>query len=332
MVDILDGPPVAVLDPVVHAQAKPAVVGSGEDGVADEAGVAVGQGAPGPGIPAGQAVGLRLQVERGDEVSGGGEHERVEARSSVGGPGGEYVGGDGGEVADVDPVVVEVEPEGLGAAFPKRQGGGAFDGVGEPHQLVQVQRAVGGGDVAQDTAGADRGELLGVADEPDLPAAGGDEGDGGVQGEGVGHPGLVDDHQRARADRVGPVGQVVVCRDQVSLARVSVVAPVCSRRTAAAAAEGASPRTVPPSSTHAAARARMAVVFPVPAGAMASWSRLPEVAICVTRAVCPGLRVVPLAACSSRARVDRVRLARCPSTRPAVCTRRCSAARMSSLV
>ena len=35
--------------------------------------------------------------------------------------------------------------------------------------------------------------------------------------------------------------------DQVSLARVSVPAPSCSRRTAAAAADGASPTTVPPS-------------------------------------------------------------------------------------
>jgi hypothetical protein len=46
-----------------------------------------------------------------------------------------------------------------------------------------VQGAVGGGDVAQDAAGADRGELLlVVADEADLPAAGGDEVHGGVQG------------------------------------------------------------------------------------------------------------------------------------------------------
>ena len=84
------------------------------------------------------------------------------------------------------------------------QGGGAFGGVGEPHQLGQVQRAVGGGDVAQDAAGADRGELLVVPDQPDLPAAGGDEVDGGVQGEGVGHPGLVDHDQGPWPDRLRP--------------------------------------------------------------------------------------------------------------------------------
>ena len=69
----------------------------------------------------------------------------------------------------MDAVVVEVEPERLGLPVAQREGGGAFGGVGEPEQLGQVQRAVGGGDVAQDAAGADRGELLVVADQPDLP-------------------------------------------------------------------------------------------------------------------------------------------------------------------
>ena len=93
---------------------------------------------------------------------------------------------------------------------PQSQRRGALDGVGEPHQLVQVQGAVGGGDVAQDAAGADRGQLLVVPDEPDLPAAGGDEVDGRVQGEGVGHPGLVDHDQGSWPDGLGPAGQVVV--------------------------------------------------------------------------------------------------------------------------
>ena len=65
-------------------------------------------------------------------------------------------------------------------------------------------------------------------------------------------------------------------RDQVSLARVSARIPVCSPRTAAAAAEGARPSTWPPSSVQARVRARMAVVFPAPAGAIASCSRAPE--------------------------------------------------------
>jgi hypothetical protein len=94
----------------------------------------------------------------------------------------------------------------------QRQGGGAFGGVGEPHQLGQVQRPVGGGDVAQDTAGADRGELLVVPDETHGPAAGDHELDGGGQGQGVGHPGLVDHDQGGRADVPRPAGQVAVLR------------------------------------------------------------------------------------------------------------------------
>ena len=46
----------------------------------------------------------------------------------------------------------------------------------------------------------------------------------------------------------------------------------------------------------------MAVVFPAPAGAIASCSRAPEVHICRTRAACPVSRAVPFAAISSRAR------------------------------
>ena len=210
----VDGPAVAVLDPVGRRQAQSAVVGAGEDGVADIGGVPVGQGDAGAGVGAADAVGLRHSmclcalVELGDEVAGGGEHDRVEALVAVAGPGGEHRIGDGGEVADVDAVVVEVEPEGFGASVAQGEGGGALGGVGEPHQLGQVQRAVGVGDVAQDAAGADGGELLVVADEPDLPAPVQDERDGGVEGEGVGHPGLVDDDQGPRPDLVGPLGQV----------------------------------------------------------------------------------------------------------------------------
>ncbi len=39
-------------------------------------------------------------------------------------------------------------------------------------------------DVAEDAAGADRGELLVVTDQPDTPTATDDELDGGVEGQG----------------------------------------------------------------------------------------------------------------------------------------------------
>ena len=97
-------------------------------------------------------------------------------------------------------------------------------------------------------------------------------------------------------------GRSPCCKDQVSLARVSARMPVCSPRTAAAAADGARPITWPPSWVQARVRARMAVVFPAPAGAIASCSRAPEVHICRTSEACPASRAVLFAAISSRAR------------------------------
>ena len=76
---------------------------------------------------------------------------------------------------------------------------------------------------------------------------------------------------------------------------------IWSRSCAAAAADGASPITVPPASVQAAARVCIAVVLPAPAGAIASCSRAPEVAICRTNATCPAFRATPLAVASSNA-------------------------------
>jgi hypothetical protein len=52
--------------------------------------------------------------------------------------------------------------------------------------------------------------MLIITDQPNTAAAADNELDGGVQGEGVGHPGFVDDHQRRPADLLRPVGQVSV--------------------------------------------------------------------------------------------------------------------------
>ncbi len=89
--------------------------------------------------------------------------------------------------------------------------------------------------------------------------------------------------------------------DQVSFASVSAGTPVASRSCAAAAADGANPTTWPPLSRHARARVRMAVVFPAPAGAIASCSRAPEVHMARTRAACPASKAFPFAADSSSA-------------------------------
>ena len=75
----------------------------------------------------------------------------------------------------MDAAAVEVEPERFVTAVPEGEGGGGFGGVGEPDEFVQAQRAVGGLDVAKDPAGADRGQLLGVADQANAAAAADDE-------------------------------------------------------------------------------------------------------------------------------------------------------------
>ena len=85
-------------------------------------------------------------------------------------------------------------------------------------------------------------------------------------------------------------GSSPCCRDQVSLASVSVRMPVCSPRTAAAAADGARPSTWPPSWVQARVRARMAVVLPAPAGAIASCSRAPGGAHLPDQRSLPGIQ------------------------------------------
>ena len=75
--------------------------------------------------------------------------------------------GGGGQVADVDPAVVEVEVERGWVAVAEGEGGGGFGGVGEAVQLGELEGAVGVFDVAEDAAGADGGELLVVTDQPD---------------------------------------------------------------------------------------------------------------------------------------------------------------------
>gem|GEM_PF-4138808 len=110
----------------------------------------------------------------------------------------------------MDPAGVQVEPEGLGLSLAQCEGRGALGRVGEPQQLGQAGRSVGGLDVAQYPAGADRSELLVISDEPDAAAATHDELHGSVQGQGVGHASLVDHHETRRADLLRPHGQVAM--------------------------------------------------------------------------------------------------------------------------
>ena len=117
-----------------------------------------------------------------------------------------------GYVADMNTAMIEIEAECSGIAFPQGERGLCFGRVGEAVELGELQGAVTVHDVAEDAAGTDRGELLIITDQPDTRAAIDGEPDGGVEGEGVGHAGLVDDDQRRRTDRGRPVRQVAMIK------------------------------------------------------------------------------------------------------------------------
>jgi len=70
-------------------------------------------------------------------------------------------------------------------------------------QLGQMQHTAGLFDVAEYSAGTDRGELLIITDQPDTRASIDSELHGPIESEGVGHPRFIDDQQRRRADRAG---------------------------------------------------------------------------------------------------------------------------------
>ena len=113
---------------------------------------------------------------------------------------------------------------------------------------------------------------------------------------------------------------------------MSVGAAVWSRNWAAAAAEGARPTTCPPVLVQAWVSACIAVVFPVPAGAIANCNRRPEVAMARTKAAWPASRSTPFAVISSNATSTLVSGMVRPSVRPATSTSRRSAARTAEEV
>ncbi len=117
-----------------------------------------------------------MVVELGDEVAGGGEHDRIQPCSPVGRPGGQDLAGDGGGVGRVESFGVGVEGERGGVAVAEGEGGGGFGGVGEPEDFFEPGGAVGGGEVGEDAAGGDGGELVGVPDEADAAAKAGAHG------------------------------------------------------------------------------------------------------------------------------------------------------------
>ncbi len=83
----------------------------------------------------------------------------------------------------MNPSVIKVEVECCWFAFPEGERCCGFGGVGEAMQLGESEGAVGVFDVAKDAAGADRGELLIITDQPDAPTTTDHELHGGVEGD-----------------------------------------------------------------------------------------------------------------------------------------------------
>ena len=210
--DVLHLPAVSVAHVVGGADPQPAGVAAGADDVAGRGAQRVGEGdfgdPTGRGVTrggVGEPVVAGAVVEGGDEVVGGGQQQRVAAGGAVGAPAGvgQLRGGRVG--ADMHAAVVDEERQRGGIAVAQMPGGLGFGGVLKPHHLDQGAGAVFAADVAQHPAGGDRCQLLVVADEPNAGAAGHGVADDGVQFQGAGLAGFVDDEQRVGPDAVEPV-------------------------------------------------------------------------------------------------------------------------------
>jgi hypothetical protein len=104
-----DGPTVAVFDPVGGAEPESPVVAAGDDHVSDTGPVSVGQRHFGYCKRVIETMRAGTGVQFGDEVPGGGDHDRVESSVSVGNPSHEGILRGGGHVADMDTAVIKVE-------------------------------------------------------------------------------------------------------------------------------------------------------------------------------------------------------------------------------
>ena len=111
LADCGDGPAVAVFDPVGGGEAESAVVAAGDDHISDTGPVPVGQRHLGCCRRVIETMRAGTAVEFGDEVPGGGDHDRVEPSRSIGNPSREGILRGGGEVADMNAAVIKVEVE-----------------------------------------------------------------------------------------------------------------------------------------------------------------------------------------------------------------------------
>ena len=117
-----DAPTVTVFHPVGCGDPQSAVVGPGDDQVADAGPVAVAQLDLLARGCVGEAVVPRLLVEPADQLPGRSQHDRIETLAAVVLPGVEDGVEGGGGVADVDTSPVQVEAERFGSAVAERRG------------------------------------------------------------------------------------------------------------------------------------------------------------------------------------------------------------------
>src|SRR5215211_4344441 len=108
-----DDPAVSVFDPVIGREAESAVVGAGDDHIADTRLVLIRQAHRATSRVTAAAMITGLSVEFGDKPSGGSEHDGVEPCGSVGNPSREGILRGGGKVADMNAPVIKVEVESL---------------------------------------------------------------------------------------------------------------------------------------------------------------------------------------------------------------------------
>ena len=138
LADMGDGPAVPVLDPVGGGEAQSAVVAAGDDHISNTGPVSVGQrhlGCRGGVI---EPMRTGTSVQFGDEVPGGGDHDRVEPSCSIGNPRVERILCRGGDVADMDPAVIKVEPSPEGS--PSRRASDAAASAGSVKRQLGRRR------------------------------------------------------------------------------------------------------------------------------------------------------------------------------------------------
>lgn len=152
----------------------------------------------------GESISAGASVDGVDQVTRRGEQDGVQSGRALGSPCSVRLIEAGGGVADVDALVVGVVRDRgrITVTQGKRRGClgvvRAAVGVSEPRDVGEGRSTV----LAQDAAGADRGQLLIVADQADGSTTADHSIDSRGEVEGAGHAGLVDDEERVLVDRV----------------------------------------------------------------------------------------------------------------------------------